>query len=114
MEEFRGYYRIKNQQAIKAKYQNEIFLISDISGSGVKVISKNSIFSDKGYIEILVNYCSKTIKIEFFSLNMEYKVLRKEDQSVILIFVNESQITELASLIKKISSDKSLLSQTYY
>lgn len=114
MQENRGFFRVKNQQAIKSKYRNDNFEVIDISGSGVRVFSKGISFLNQGYIEIIVNYISKAINIQFFSLNMEYELVRKEADSVTLIFTNENQRMSLVSVLKKIATDRSVLSKTYY
>lgn len=114
MEENREFFRITNKQAIKAKYINHYLEVEDISGSGVKLRAKGISFAYNGYIEIVVNYISRMMNTEFYSFNMEYEFLRKKNGFVILVFKNENQIMSLSSLLKKIATDKSVLSKTYY
>ncbi len=114
MQENRGFFRVTNQQAIKSKYRNEIFKVIDISGSGVKLASKDIRFLNHGFIEILINYISKAIDIQGFSLNLEYELVRTDANYVMLAFTNENQRASLLSALKKIATDKSVLSKTYY
>lgn len=97
MDERRQYFRIKNYGEINASLSNRTLEVIEISSKGVLVIKKHSDVPKKGKL---------TIKIHNFSMDLGYKVLRVEKESMVLLFINEKETKELFVVLKKIRDER--------
>lgn len=97
MDERRQYFRIKNYGEINASLSNRTLEVIEISSKGILVIKKHSDVPNNGKL---------TIKIHNFSMDLNYKVLRVEKESMVLLFINEEETKELFVVLKKIRDER--------
>ena len=93
MEEHRHFFRIKNKGEISATSADEPLDVIDISSSGILVIKKKLNFLQQGILKI---------NIHNFSMELNYKVLRTEKDTMVLIFTVEEEINTLFVVLKNL------------
>lgn len=90
MDEKRKFFRLKNNGEIQVKLGHHSLETIDISASSIAIIN-NIHVTKEGTIEI---------KINDFSMNINYELLRTTESSTILIFKNEEEVNRLFVILK--------------
>ncbi|RUR12271.1 PilZ domain-containing protein [Legionella sp. km772] len=97
MDEKRKFFRIKNNGEIQARFDNQVLEVIDVSASSAAVLTDLEL-PQTGIIEL---------KINLFVTKLDYEILRKrENNSTILIFNNESQIEKLLVVLKNLRKEQ--------
>lgn len=97
MDEKRQFFRIKNHGEIQAQSSTYSLDVVEISSSGAVVIKKNIDLQQEGVVEV---------KINNFSMEINYEILRIEDNNMILVFNNEEQTNKLFQVLKHLRDEQ--------
>jgi hypothetical protein len=92
MDEQRDFFRIKNKGEIRAYFEDKEVHIIDLSAASAAIIPDEEL-PKTGMIEL---------KINLFTISLNYDVLRKSDDTMVLIFNNEEQISALLPVLKNL------------
>ena len=97
MDEKRKFFRIKNMGEIQAHSDSYNLDVVEISSGGAVVIKKNIYLPKHGTI---------AIKINTFTMDITYEILRTVKNTMILIFVNEDEISQLFTVLKQVRNEQ--------
>jgi hypothetical protein len=96
MDEQRKFFRIKNKGEIHAQFEAQELIVIDMSACSAAVKTEINL-PPIGIV---------TLKINLFSININFELLRKnEDGTSILIFYQEEQTEKLLPVLKKLRKD---------
>ncbi len=94
MEEQRKYFRIKNNGQIRAKVNDMIVDVFDISAESVSITDGKKV----------PHYGKLEIQFNFFTIFIEYQYLKTKEEYTILNFIHEHEILKLLEALKKLKN----------
>lgn len=96
MDEKRKFFRVKNSGQIQATYNSHAVEIMEVSNSGA-VIKKNDYLPNQGTIKITIHN---------FSTDIEYHILRVDEEKEILNFKNDDEVDGLFTALKHLRDER--------
>ncbi len=98
MDEKRRYFRVKNTGQIKAHHENGEMNILELSNSGA-VIDNSIAIPRVGKFDL---------KINTYTTNIDYEVIRIEEQTIVLAFTNTEEKESLFAELKQLRDQKKI------
>jgi hypothetical protein len=95
MDEKRKFFRIKNKGEVQARFKDTSLHIIDISPCSVAVISDVEL-PPTGTIEV---------KIKLFKIDLNFEIIRKNEERTVLLFNNEEYIAKLLPVLKNLRNN---------